>query len=445
VRRTPRQARDDAPKPDGLGATFYRLWAANTVSSVGNGITLAALSLLAATTTSDPVAIAAVFAAYDIPTLLFGLVGATAIDRMDRRRLLATMDIARLVIVLAAGFLLLGGVDGLVLSYVVSVAVGAGTLVFDTTTSAVVADICPRALLARANSLLYAGEDAMRDLIGIPVGAVLFAVSTALPFFVDAGTFAYSAVLVMSLRIPRRRAALVDDGIGTPADPMTDRAGAVEAEPERVQLREGFAFLRGHEVLRRLVGLWCAQGVLFGATFAMLVYYALRGLDLDAAGYGLLGAASGVGMLAGNLGASGLVGTRDRGYGPILVAVSAVAGLGYLLVGVAPGIGIAIVGLFAWGAGIATGNVAVATLRQRMIPSELYGRVFTVATVFVRTAIVAGAFVGGLVALAGGPRAPWLVAAGVQAVLTLAVAALLPDRSLTAAIVPQSTPPPEAG
>jgi predicted MFS family arabinose efflux permease len=379
------------------------------------------------------VAIAAVFAAYDVPTLLFGLVGGTAIDRMDRRRLLVVMDVARLAIVLVAGFLLVAGVEGLLLSYVVSVAVGAGTLVFDTTTSAVVADICPPTLLARANSLLYAGEDAMRDLIGIPVGAVLFAASTSLPFFVDAGTFAYSALLVASLKIPRRRAS-------QPAD-LDGAAG----EPERLQLREGVAYLRGHRVLRRLVGLWCAQGVLFGATFAMLVYFALRALDLGAAGYGLLGAAAGVGMLAGNLGASGLVGTRDRGYGPILVAVSAVAGLGYLLVGVAPGIGLAIVGLLAWGAGIATGNVAVATLRQRMIPSELYGRVFTVATVLVRSAIVAGAFAGGLVALAGGPRAPWLVAAGVQGALTLAVAALLRDRDLTAAIVPQSTPPPEDG
>jgi predicted MFS family arabinose efflux permease len=416
-----------------LGPTFYRLWSANTVSSVGNGITLAALGLLAATTTSDPVAIAAVFAAYDIPTLLFGLAGATAIDRMERRRLLVAMDVGRFVIVLVAAFLLVAGVEGLVLAYVVSVCVGAGTLVFDTTTSAAVADLCPPALLARANSVLYAGEDAMRDLLGIPLGAVLFAVSTALPFFVDAGTFAYSALLVASLRIPRRRRTPPDG-----AEPVDD-AG------ERVQLREGVAYLRRHAVLLRLVVLWCAQGILFGATFALLVFYALQGLHLDAAGYGLLGAAAGVGMLAGNLGASGLVGTRDRGYAPILVLITAVAGVGYLLVGIAPGTAIAVVGLLIWGVAIATGNVAVATLRQRMIPSELYGRVFTVATVLVRTAVVVGSFAGGLVALAGGPRAPWLVAAGIQAVLVVAVAVLLPDRDLTAAIGPASTPPADGG
>jgi MFS family permease len=431
---TPGKARDEAPEPvERLSPTFYRLWSANTVSSVGNGITLAALGLLAATTTSDPVAIAAVFAAYDVPTLLFGLAGATAIDRTERRRLLVTMDVARFVIVLLAAFLLVAGVDGLVLAYLVSICVGAGTLVFDTTASAVVADICPPALLARANSLLYAGEDAMRDLLGIPLGAALFAASTALPFFVDAGTFAYSALLVASLRIPRRRrssaagtASGVDDGDG-------------------VQLRAGVAYLRDHKVLRRLVAAWCAQGILFGGTFALLVFYALQGLHLDAAGYGLLGAAAGVGMLAGNLGASRLVGTRDRGYGPVLVVVTTVAGVGYLLVGVAPGIALAVVGLLTWGAAIATGNVAVATLRQRMIPSELYGRVFSVATVVVRTAVVVGALAGGLVALAGGPRAPWLVAAGIQAVLVVVVAVLLPDRELTEAIAPASTPPAGGG
>jgi MFS family permease len=436
VRRTREQARADLSER--LGPTFYRLWSANTVSSVGNGITLAALGLLAATTTSDPVAIAAVFAAYDVPTLLFGLAGATAIDRMERRRLLVAMDVARFAIVLAAGCLLLAGADGLLLAYVVSICVGAGTLVFDTTTSAVVADQCPPTLLARANSALYAGEDAMRDLLGIPLGAVLFGVSMALPFFVDAGTFAYSALLVVTLHIPRRRSA-------APATDSPDGRPDGGPPDETVRLRDGAAYLRDHGTLRRLVAVWCVQGVLFGATFALLVYYALWALDLDAAGYGLLGAAAGVGMLVGNLGAAPIVGDRDRGYGPILVLVTAVAGVGYLLVGVAPGAGVAVVGLLAWGAGIATGNVAVATLRQRMIPSELYGRVFTIATVLVRTAVVAGALVGGLIALAGGPRAPWLVAAGVQAVLVVVVAVLLRDRDLTAAISPASTSPAEGG
>jgi Major Facilitator Superfamily len=411
-----------------LGGSFHRLWWANTVSSIGNGITIAAVSLLAATTTTDPVAIAAVFAAYDIPTLAFGLAGASAIDRIDRRRLLIAMDVGRLVIVLMAALLLLGGVGGLALSYLVSVGVGVGTLLFDVTASAVVAEETPSDLLARANSALYAAEDSMRDLVGIPLGAVLFAAAVSLPFFVDAGTFAFSALVVASLRLSRTRARLVaaTPDEGSPADPA--------------RLRIGVAYLRGHRVLRRLVGLWSAQALLFGATFAILVYYALHALDLTAAGYGLLAATSGAGMLAGNLGASPVIGTRDRGYAVILVLVAATAALGYLIVAAAGMIAVAALGLFVWGAGIATGNVAVSTLRQRLIPVALYGRVFTVATVINRTAVVVGALLGGVAALVGGPRLPWYLAAGIQAVLIVAVAAMLRDEAITAAIAAAESP-----
>ena len=163
------------------------------------------------------------------------------------------------------------------------------------------AEETPSDLLARANSALYAAEDSMRDLVGIPLGAVLFAAAVSLPFFVDAGTFAFSALVVASMRLTRTRAGW------SPRHPASSRPRI------RPRLRVGVAYLRGHRVLRRLVGLWSVQALWFGATFAILVYYALHALDLTAAGYGLLGAASGAGMLAGNLGAGPVIGTRDRG------------------------------------------------------------------------------------------------------------------------------------
>ena len=44
----------------GLGTAFRRLWAASTVSSLGDGMYLAALPLLAATLTRDPLAVSVV-------------------------------------------------------------------------------------------------------------------------------------------------------------------------------------------------------------------------------------------------------------------------------------------------------------------------------------------------------------------------------------------------
>ena len=214
---------------------------------------------------------------------------------------------------------------------------------------------------------LYAAEDSIRDLVGIPLGAVLFAAAVSLPFLLDRGTFAFSALVVASMRLTRTRAQVV---AATPGEfSPTDPAG----------LHVGVAYLRGHRVLRRLVGLWSAQALWFGATFTILVYYALHALDLTAAGYGLLGAASWGGDARGEPGPAGpVISTRDRGYTVVLLLVTATAALGYLIVAVAGGIVVAAAGLFVWGAGIATGNVAVSTLRDDRFQSSYYGRVFTV-------------------------------------------------------------------
>ena len=56
-----------------LGANYVRLWSAATVSNLGDGVTLAALPLLAASLTRSPTSIAVVSFAGTLPWLLFAL------------------------------------------------------------------------------------------------------------------------------------------------------------------------------------------------------------------------------------------------------------------------------------------------------------------------------------------------------------------------------------
>jgi MFS family permease len=88
------------PKGRGrLGAGFAKLWLAQGVSNLGDGVYLTALPLLAATLTRDPFAVSAVMFAEWLPWLLFGLVAGALLDRWDRRRVMWTVDAARLVAV----------------------------------------------------------------------------------------------------------------------------------------------------------------------------------------------------------------------------------------------------------------------------------------------------------------------------------------------------------
>lgn len=56
-----------------LGRAYARLWSATMLSNLGDGIRKAALPLLVAALTADPVAVAGVTVAGRLPWLLFGL------------------------------------------------------------------------------------------------------------------------------------------------------------------------------------------------------------------------------------------------------------------------------------------------------------------------------------------------------------------------------------
>ena len=84
-----------------LGGTFGRLWAAVTVSGLGDGVRAGALPLLAAFLTRSPAQIAGVSFAQALPWLLFGLPSGAMADRLDRRGVLIVADVVRAVIMSA--------------------------------------------------------------------------------------------------------------------------------------------------------------------------------------------------------------------------------------------------------------------------------------------------------------------------------------------------------
>ena len=69
-----------------LGPNFGKLWLAQGVSNLGDGVYLTALPLLAATLTRDPLPVSAVMFAEWLPWLLFALLAGALLDRWERRR-----------------------------------------------------------------------------------------------------------------------------------------------------------------------------------------------------------------------------------------------------------------------------------------------------------------------------------------------------------------------
>jgi GNAT superfamily N-acetyltransferase len=83
-------------RPPNLGSVYAKVLSAAAVSYIGDGVYYTALPLLAATITRDPLRVATVEVAGQLPWLLFALPAGALVDRWDRRRILWPTDAYRL-------------------------------------------------------------------------------------------------------------------------------------------------------------------------------------------------------------------------------------------------------------------------------------------------------------------------------------------------------------
>ena len=124
-----------------LGANYVRLWSAATVSNLGDGVTLAALPLLAASLTRSPTSIAAISLAGTLPWLLFALLGGALADRLDRRRTMALVDGFRMLAMGVLAVLVLTGTETLPLIAIVAFALGTAETLFDNAAQAILPNV----------------------------------------------------------------------------------------------------------------------------------------------------------------------------------------------------------------------------------------------------------------------------------------------------------------
>jgi len=358
------------------------------------------MPLLAASFTRDPITIAGIGVFTPLAKIVVSLGGGVLVDRSDRRRLMLASDLLRLVVMAAFAALVVSEQVSFGVVYAVVFVLGIGEFLYDTSATAVVRDIVPRRRLTTANGWLYAAEDGAQDLVAPPLAAVLFTLAAWLPFIVDAASFGVSALLILTLR-----------GKFRPEQPEqtepTEQSTSVRGE-----LRDGFAFIRGRSFFRAAVVVWSTLGFALGLAIATLVLFVLQTLDGGSLGFAAVVTAGAVGIVVGNLFAGRL--ERRLRPGGLLVSAVTVGGVALLATGAAPVLGVAALAQGVWGMGFALANTEMVTIRQRLVPDALLGRVTGVFGLASSLGMVVGAVIGGLLTDLGTPRVPLLVAGVVQ-------------------------------
>jgi MFS family permease len=339
-----------------------------------------------------------------LPWLLVALPAGALVDRRDRRRLVVTVEAGRAIVLGAFALAVLTDHGTLGLMLVTVFLVGAGETLVTSASHAVLPELVPAHRLANANGTLFSTETATENLVGPALGGVLFAAAMVLPFALDAVSFALAALL-LAVALPRR----------------LRRHAATPTTRLRHDVAEGFAYFMHHRTLRLIGVLTASLAFCQAIVFGPLVLFALDGLGLSDAGYGLLLGVAAIGNVAGGA----VAGRLDQQFGArvLLPFGGVLAAAAYIVCGLSTSLAMAAIALGVEAVAVALGNVANLTLRQRLIPSELLGRVGNVLRFFIFGAIPLGGLVGGSLVQWFGVRAPFAGAAVLQLV---AVAALGP-------------------
>lgn len=353
---------------------FRRYLAASGFANLGDGIATLAWVWVATTVTRDAALVALVPVALRLPWAVFAIPAGIVADRVDRRRLVIAMDAARALAFLAAAAALtmrgeagpapMEGVSSgplFAALCLAAMAVGIAEVFRDNAAQTLLPAIVPDEGLERANGRLWTTEALMNQMIGPALGAFLLGVALALPFAVNALAYGFAALLMTRVT-----------GQFRPAAPKGQRWTTA--------LGEAWRYLSGQPILLLLAVVTGVWNMTFEATLFALVLHAQENLGLSAQDYGFVLTAFALGGAV-----AGLTGdriARRLGPGLTLRAMLLVSAVLLLAVPLAPnGWLLAAVFVAFEMAGI-TWNIVSVSLRQRLVPDALRGRVNSLYRLF---------------------------------------------------------------
>src|SRR5215210_6592305 len=382
---------------------FLRLWVGQGTSFVGDAVSMVALVVQIVQITGSASAVGGALVARLLPTIASPLAGVLA-DRVDRRAVLVTSDLARAVLVLGLVF-----ARDLATIYVLIFLVGLARTVFNPTVRAAFPSVVGGGDLTRANALI-SGTFSVAETAGPALGGLLVAtVGVDAAFVLDSATFLVSAVLLSLIPLPRPQRE--DEGAGFGED-----------------LKAGFSYLAGARVPLAIVAGGFLTILTINTTIPAEVFLAKETFRTGDAGYGLLVGIFGGGMVLGSALMAAL-GDRVRLLPVYFIGVftSALALVG---AGFSPTFVFALGALMVAGFPNGTENVTTDTILQKRVPDAFLGRVFSVRFLGFSVGEVLAYPLGGAIVDTSGARFTYLLAGVATAAAGLAIfifVAVAPD------------------
>ncbi|MCP2166907.1 MFS transporter [Goodfellowiella coeruleoviolacea] len=360
---------------------FRLLWGGDLVSQLGSQITLFVLPLLVISTLgATATEVGVLQALYTAPFFALPLFAGVWLERRARRPVMITMDLCRAALLLTVP--LAAWLDALTLTqlYVVALAVGSMSVVFDIAAASYLPRLVAAQHLDSANSKLSA-DQAVGSVVGPGIAGWLNGiVGSASTVVLDALSYGVSAVCLLGIRHREVPTAPVRRDV-------------------RRELVDGLRAVFGNRHIRSIA----VHAAIYNAgielvTVGFLVHF-VRDLGLGSGLYGVVMVVGGLGAVCGALLAPAVI--ARVGYGNTFLAALVLSTTSYFLLPWAAGsaaraTSLAALGYFLGCVGSATGSVVSVTLRQRLTPPHLHARMTATYRLMNSGAVPVGAALSGV-------------------------------------------------
>jgi MFS family permease len=358
-----------------------------------------ALPLLALQITRSPAAIAGVVLAARLPWLVFALHAGALADRLDRRRIMLNVSLGRFALIGLLAVIAAYESEQIWVLYVAAFALGICETLFDTAAGSTLPMLVSGAGLSRGNSRLFAAEVLFNRFAGPPVGGFLVGIAITFAFLSSAVCYLLAALAI---------ALMTGRFLARPADSPRSRL--------LTDIQVGLRYLWDSPLLRTLALLVGGMNLSVFAALSVLPVFAVDPgpMGLSPFAFGLLLSAGAVGCVIGAFSVQRLQRKVGRAWllrlGVLAAAATCAAPLLTQPILVAGVLAVAGIGEMCW-------DVITVSLRQRIVPEHLIGRVNAGYRLVAYGSMPIGAAIGGVLGQTLGLR--WVFAIGTLASVSL--------------------------
>ena len=214
------------------GRNFRLLWAAGTLSAIGDQFDLIAFPWLVLLISGDPLAVGTIIATSSIPTVFFMLIGGSLVDRFSPHLIMQTNNVVRIVLTAALAILVLTELTNLWVLYLFALLKGIADAFYYPAQAALLPRIVTRGQLRQSNAVVQTTVE-LSGFVGPMLAGALIALfsgthgitlapdnaasaepssttGVGLAFAVVAVAFFFSALLLAWMRLERREQAAAD-------------------------------------------------------------------------------------------------------------------------------------------------------------------------------------------------------------------------------------------